>query len=378
MTNSTFFGNMSQADFGGGIFNQLVATITSSTITGNTAASQGGGIENIGTITVTNSVVAGNTEAGSPNDDCGSCGMQSASNLFSTAGTPVTAAQVMLAPLAYYGLNQAVRTMLPLPGSPVIQAGDPAFLPTELDTDERLLPRTIGGKLDLGAVEANYTSVQFVQQPSNTTVNLTMSPAVTMSVTESGTTVANIPLPITFSGSGALHGTLTESTQAPCSSRQSRTGKLRRSERRHGRDRLHANFNRHRHASGSVTCTDTDCDQRSVRYYGTGSGHDNLQSCSATHRRVWIGANYPQRGSVRIGYADWTDGHLPGGLRSGQHRRQDSDLCRSRYGDCECFCRCKWNLCRGQRCIQHRCNSGSIDGDGRQCQPRRRSTEPSI
>ena len=36
-----------------------------------------------------------------------------------------------------------------------------------------------------------------------------------MSVTESGTTVANVPLPITFSGSGALHGTLTESTVAP-------------------------------------------------------------------------------------------------------------------------------------------------------------------
>ena len=131
VTNSTFFGNMSQADFGGGIFNQLVATITSSTITGNTAASEGGGIENIGTITVTNSVVAGNTEAGSPDEDCGSCGVQSASNLFSTASTPVTAAQVMLAQLAYYGLNQAVRTMLPLPGSPVIQAGDPAFLPTD-------------------------------------------------------------------------------------------------------------------------------------------------------------------------------------------------------------------------------------------------------
>jgi trimeric autotransporter adhesin len=122
---------------------------------------------------------------------------------------------VMLAPLAYYGLNQTVRTMLPLPGSPVIQAGDPTLLPTDLSTDERLLPRTIGGKLDLGAVEANYTSIQFVQQPSNTTVNLTMSPAVTMSVTESGTTVPNIPLPITFVGSGALQGTLNKTTQAP-------------------------------------------------------------------------------------------------------------------------------------------------------------------
>lgn len=215
VTNGTFFGNTAQADFGGAIFNQSVATIASSTIAGNTAASLGGGIENSGTLTVTNSVMAGNTEAGSPNDDCGSCGTQSASNLFSTAGTPVTAAQAMLEPLAYYGLNQAVRTMLPLPGSPLIQAGDPTLLPTDLSTDERLLPRTIGGKLDLGAVEANYTAIQFVQQPSNTTVNLTMSPAVTVSVTESGATVPNIPLPISFTGSGALHGTLNETTQTP-------------------------------------------------------------------------------------------------------------------------------------------------------------------
>jgi hypothetical protein len=215
VTNSTFFGNASHADFGGAIFNQRTAAITSSTITGNTAASQGGGIRNIGTITVNNSVVAGNTESTNPNDDCSFCGTQSASNLFSTAGTPITGTQAMLAPLAYYGLNQTVRTMLPLPGSPVIEAGDPTLLPVNLSTDERLLPRTINSKLDLGAVEANYTSVQFVQQPSNTTVNMTMNPPVTMSVTESGTTAPNILLPIIFSGSGALHGTLSNTTQAP-------------------------------------------------------------------------------------------------------------------------------------------------------------------
>lgn len=215
VTNSTFFGNTAQADYGGGILNQGTATITSSTIAGNTANAQGGGIQNSGAITVNNSVVAGNIEPGSANDDCGSCGTQSASNLFSTAGTPVTGAQAMLAPLAFYGLNQTVRTMLPLPGSPAIQAGDPTLLPSDLSTDERLLPRTLSSKVDLGAVEANYTSIQFVQQPSTTTVNRTMSPAVTMSVTESGTTVPNIPLSITFSGGGVLHGPLSKSTQAP-------------------------------------------------------------------------------------------------------------------------------------------------------------------
>lgn len=212
--NSTFNGNAARVNHGGAIFNQGTATIASSTITGNTANALGGGIQNSGTLTVTNSIVAGNTETASPNDDCGSCGTQTSFNLISTSGAPVTATQVMLAPLAYYGLNQTVRTMLPLPGSPAIQTGDPTQLAGDMTTDERLLPRTINSKLDLGAVEANYTSIQFVQQPSTTTVNLTMTPPVTMSVTESGTTVANIPLPITFSGNGTLHGTLIKTTQA--------------------------------------------------------------------------------------------------------------------------------------------------------------------
>lgn len=213
--NSTFNGNAAHVNNGGAIFNQGTATIASSTITGNKANALGGGVQNSGTITVTNSLVAGNTEVASPNDDCGSCGPQSTANLFSTVGAPITSTQLMLASLAYYGSNQTVRTMLPLPGSPTIQTGDPSQLAGDMTSDQRLLPRTINSKLDLGAVESNYTSIQIVQQPSNTTVNQTMTPAVTMSVTESGTTVANVPLPITFSGNGTLHGTLIKTTQAP-------------------------------------------------------------------------------------------------------------------------------------------------------------------
>lgn len=213
--NSTFNSNTASAGNGGAIFNQGLANIISSTITGNTASALGGGIENAGTLVLSNSLVAGNTETGSPNDDCASCGFQTSFNLISTSGAPVTGTQLMLAPLAYYGSNQTVRTMLPSPGSPAIQTGDPTQLSGDMTTDQRLLPRTINSKLDLGAVETNYTSVQFVQQPSNTMVNQTMTPPVTMSVTESGTTAANIRLPITFSGNGILHGTLVKTTQTP-------------------------------------------------------------------------------------------------------------------------------------------------------------------
>lgn len=213
--NSTFNGNTASAGNGGAIFNQGTATVTSSTITGNGASALGGGIDNTGTVAVSNSIVAGNTETGSPNDDCGSCGTQTAFNLTSTPATPVSVAQVMLAPLDYYGPNQTVRTMLPIPGSPVMQAGDLTQLPVDVTTDERRQARTINSKLDLGAVQSNYTSVQFVQQPSNTAVNTSISPAVTMSITESGTTVANIPLTLALTGAGNLHGILTESTVAP-------------------------------------------------------------------------------------------------------------------------------------------------------------------
>jgi hypothetical protein len=213
--NSTFNGNTASAGNGGAIFNSGLADVTSCTITGNTASALGGGVDNAGTIAVSNSIVAGNTETGSPNDDCGSCGTQTTFNLTSTAGTPVSVAQVMLAPLGYYGPNQTVRTMLPIPGSPVMQAGDLTQLPADVTTDERRQTRTINSKLDLGAVQSNYTSIQFVQQPSNTAVNTSISPAVTMSITESGTTVANIPLTLALTGAGNLHGILTESTVAP-------------------------------------------------------------------------------------------------------------------------------------------------------------------
>jgi hypothetical protein len=217
--NSTFNGNTASGtgSSGGGIFNQGLANVASSTVVGNTAGT-GGGITNSSpeAISVLNSLVAGNTETVSPGDDCSACGAQNAFNLISTPATPVSAAQVMVGPLAYNGVNQTVQTMLPLPGSPAIQTGDPTQLvASSLPTDERQLPRTINGKLDLGAVESNYSAIQFIQQPSDALVGQTISPAVTMSVTESGTTVVNVPLPITFVGPGTLHGTLTENTANP-------------------------------------------------------------------------------------------------------------------------------------------------------------------
>jgi hypothetical protein len=207
VTNSTFSVNTGYN--GGGVWNYGTLTVTNSTLSGNTGYN-GGGIYNIsGTVTLSNSIVAGNKESGSGNagNDCYQCGPQSGNNLVSTPGN---IQNPLLGPLAYNGANQTVQTLLPLPGSPAIQAG----LASTFTTDQRGLPRPTGSGVvsDLGAVQTNYTAVQFVQQPTNTLINATVTPAATLSVIESGAAAVNIPVPITFAGTGTLSGTLTETT----------------------------------------------------------------------------------------------------------------------------------------------------------------------
>ncbi len=224
VSNSTFSGNTASGSSsafaeGGGIYSYSgsALTVSNSTLSGNSATNggSGGGIANGGgSVTITNSIVAGNTESasGQTGEDCGSCGAQSKYNLISTSAAPITASQLMLGPLAYNGPNQTLQTLLPLPGSPAIEAGNPALLPSSMKTDERGRPRTVNSTLDLGAVQTNYTAVQFVQQPTNTLINAAITPAVTLSVMESGAAAANIPVPLTFSGNGTLAGTTTETT----------------------------------------------------------------------------------------------------------------------------------------------------------------------
>jgi hypothetical protein len=236
--NSTFSGN--SANDGGGIYNQNTLLVENSTFSGNSASGNGGGIENSGngtaivadstftgntattgggmddipgsTLTVTNSIVSGNTAT--TGADCNNCTLNSP-NLIGSTPNP------NLSPLQYNGLNATVQTMLPLPGSPAIQAGDPTQLSAGLLTDERGFPRLTGGKLDQGAAQTNYTAVQFVQQPTDALINADISPAVTMQVLETNTNltapnntdpVSGIPITLTQSGSGTLNGTLTRTT----------------------------------------------------------------------------------------------------------------------------------------------------------------------
>jgi hypothetical protein len=207
VTNSTFFGNVVPGgNIGGGILSQGLLLVTDSTFSGNSAG-QGGGIMNNGgsTALVANSILAGNTGG-----DCYSC---------TQTGPIFTGGNPQLSPLQLNG--GTVPTMLPLPGSPAIQIGDATQLPAGLTTDQRGFPRTTAGKLDVGAAQTNYTSVQFVQQPTDTLINADIAPAVTLEVLETNTNltapnntdaVSGIPITLTFSGIGTLGGTLTQTT----------------------------------------------------------------------------------------------------------------------------------------------------------------------
>jgi hypothetical protein len=170
------------SSFGGGIYNAAyggsTVTITSSTLSGNSAGTSGGGIYTsapLNTITTAlNTLLAGNTAPGSPDlfgpltsqghnligDGSGATGFDP-TDLVGTASSPRLP---LLAPLADNG--GPTQTMALLPGSPAIAAGDPAGAP---DTDQRGpgYARTVGGTIDIGAFEVQTTQVFPVTSTAN-------------------------------------------------------------------------------------------------------------------------------------------------------------------------------------------------------------------
>ena len=144
LINCTISGN--SATSGGGLYNVIGTVILDDcTVSANSATTKGGGLynANFGTATLNNTIVAGNTTGG---DLSGSYG---GSNDL-VGGTP------LLAALGNYG--GPTQTMPPLPGSTVFAAGSTALIPNSITTDQRGEPRTLNGKVDIGAVESQgYT-----------------------------------------------------------------------------------------------------------------------------------------------------------------------------------------------------------------------------
>jgi len=144
LTNCSFVGNFcTSGGVGGALFldSGAVASLLNCTITGNSVTNgSGAGIYNsAGTLALTNCIVAGNA----PDNISGSFGSFSGINNL-TNGNP------MLSALGNYG--GSVQTMLPLPGSPALDAGNDAAV-TGLTTDARGYPRISGAHVDIGAAE---------------------------------------------------------------------------------------------------------------------------------------------------------------------------------------------------------------------------------
>jgi hypothetical protein len=198
LTGDTISGNQSN-DVGGGVVNELgKMTLIDCTVTGNSAFSSGGGIENgvldgIATMTLLDCTISGNTSLGSLPDGTGGGGIGNGATLFAAnsiiAGNidqfsiadffgPVTSlgfnlvgesdfatgwistdltgtsAKPLNAKLGKLANNGGpTQTLLPLSGSPAINHGSNALVPQGLTTDQRGLPRIVGGVVDIGAVE---------------------------------------------------------------------------------------------------------------------------------------------------------------------------------------------------------------------------------
>ena len=190
ITNSTLSGN-SASNLGGGIENGDVLTITNSTLSSNSAGTEGGGILNNGTLTLSNSTVSGNTSlyssggginnsassailhnsilAGNtslgPGPDCYGAISGAGYNLIgNTAGCNIignptgniTGMDPLLGPLQDNGGPTPTQALLP--GSPAINAGNPAgckdHLGNPLNFDQRGIPRI--GLCDIGAYEYDH------------------------------------------------------------------------------------------------------------------------------------------------------------------------------------------------------------------------------
>jgi autotransporter-associated beta strand protein len=155
LIDSTLYGN--QAVVGGAVDNLGLLTAADSTLADNAATLQGGGLANSGAATFVNSIVASGAAPSGPDvsgaikADYSLIDNTAGAALIKGSGNNVTGRAALLAPLGGYG--GPTQTVPPLPGSPAIDAGNNALVPSGETTDQRGLPRIVNGKVDIGACE---------------------------------------------------------------------------------------------------------------------------------------------------------------------------------------------------------------------------------
>lgn len=212
VTNSTFSENAASVQSGGAIFNDgATLTITNSTISANSATVSGGGIYSDGTLTLANTIVAGNSAPASSDLD---------GTYTDSGGNQVneSAATINLAALGNYG--GVLQTMLPLPGSPAVCGGNKSLAKdgsgNSLTLDERGFKfgqstYCTGSQVDAGAVQTDYTSIQFTNADKTYGYVGIVGQAVAtpkapnVSVTENAQNIGGVPVTLT-EGSGTAIG----------------------------------------------------------------------------------------------------------------------------------------------------------------------------
>lgn len=169
LINSTLAGN--SAEMGGAIYNWETLNVVSSTISGNTATNRGGGIYESpydARVVLNNTIVAGNSTNSIADNIAGFyyltwsrnnlLGPGSNGYYFDDYGGNIAVAadaDLGLGPLSDNG--GPTRTMLLLPGSPAIDAGK---FPEDVYgyVDQRGVQRPLGVAMDIGAVESPYAN----------------------------------------------------------------------------------------------------------------------------------------------------------------------------------------------------------------------------
>ncbi|HAF21704.1 MAG TPA: hypothetical protein DCK93_02145 [Blastocatellia bacterium] len=221
----------------GGAMLSDTGTITNCTISGNQAgdggtagdngaasSGRGGGIfkGTVGPVlNIRNSIIAGNSSPTGP-DISGTVNSQDYNLLGSTSGATFTGTTTHniinpnpnLGALANNG--GPTQTMLPLPGSPAVDAGNVSNLPPDtfdlnnngnttepLPVDQRGFPRVININFDIGAVEVNYAISATDGTSQSTTINSAFATALKATVTESGNPQNAIPVTFSAPVSGA-------------------------------------------------------------------------------------------------------------------------------------------------------------------------------
>lgn len=170
ITNSTISGNTVPND-GGGIYNYGGSTTLSNvTIAHNTAGGQGGGlINNGGTVNVTNTIIA--LDRGTNPDVSGTINSTGHNLIANTTGgsgfdsTDLLNVNPVLAPLGNYG--GATKTYALRLDSPALNAGRAV---AGITTDQRGFVRSQGSAPDIGAFELRFSMTPIAGTPQSATV----------------------------------------------------------------------------------------------------------------------------------------------------------------------------------------------------------------